>query len=386
MSTQSFIKDRAAIVGIGQTQFGKALPQSEEELAAAAIKAALDDAGLDPGEVDGLCSFAMQATDEEVIARNLGMGDLRFFARTPAGGGGGAAIVGLGAMAVATKQADVVVAWRSRKRSAKSSRVWAQTQERVAGRMMWSSPSGLIRPADEIAMLARRHMHEYGTTREHLANVALTFRAHANRNPHAVMYDKPLTREEYFAARMISEPLCLFDCCVETDGALAVVLVSSERARDLRQKPAYIHAFAQGISSGSVMMSNYFSDDPLRTQAWTCAEALWSASDIKAKDIHVAQIYDAFTPEVVLSLEGYGFCERGAGGAFTEQGNITLGGRLPLNTAGGSLSEVYVHGLNLVLEAVRQIRGTSTAQLPNVATSFVSSSDGVPTSALVLRR
>lgn len=386
MSPPGWIKDRTAIVGIGQTEFGKALPQSEEALAVAAIKAALDDAGIAPEEVDGLCSYTMQATEEEEIARNLGCGDIAFFARTPAGGGGGAATVGLAAMAVATGQADVAVAWRSRKRSAKVSRPWAQAGQRVGGRTMWTTPNGLIRPADEIAMLARRHMHEYGTTREHLANIALTFRAHANRNPDAVMYAKTLTREEYFKARMISEPLCLYDCCVETDGALAVVMVSSDRARDSRHTPAFIHSFAQGISAGSVMMSSYFSDDPLRTQAWACADGLWRRSDIKPEDIQVAQIYDAFTPEILLSLEAYGFCARGESGPLTEDGGITLGGRLPLNTAGGSLSEVYVHGFNLVLEAVRQIRGTSTAQVDGAEASFVSSSDGVPTGALVLRK
>ena len=381
-----FIKDRAAIVGIGQTAFGKGLAQSEEALAAEAIKAALDDAGIDPGEVDGLCSFGMQVNEEDEIARDLGLGDLRFFARTPAGGGGGCGTVAHAALAIAAGQASVVVAWRARKRSGRASRLWAQTQERLQRRDMWTKPFGLIRPADEIAMLARRQMHDYGTTRDHFANVALAFRAHAQRNPAAFMYGKPLSREDYFAARAISEPLVLFDCCLETDGAAAVVLVSAERARDCRQAPAYVHAAAQGLTRGSAIMSTYYSDDPLRTQAWACAEALWRGSDLQAGDVRVAQIYDAFTPEVLFSLEAYGFCGRGEGGPFTEDGGIALGGRLPVNTSGGGLSEVYLHGFNLVLEGVRQIRGTSTAQVPNADCSFVSSSDGVPTSAIVLRR
>jgi acetyl-CoA acetyltransferase len=288
-------------------------------------------------------------------------------------------------MAIATGQAQVVVAWRARKRSSAASRVWAGTAERVRGREMWVRPSGLIRPVDEIAMLGRRHMALYGTTREHFANVALAVRAHANRNPLAMMQAKPLTREAYFAARPISEPLGLFDCCLESDGAVAVVLVAAERARDLRRKPAYVHAFGQGVSDGSQTMSNYFSADPLRGQSWACAEGLWKRSDFKPSDVDVAQIYDAFTPEVILSLEGYGFCGRGEGGPFTENGALELGGRLPLNTAGGSLSEAYIHGFNLISEAVRQVRGTSTAQVDDVKCSFVSSSDGVPTSALVLR-
>ena len=379
------LKDRAAIAGIGQTAFGKALPDSEEALAVAAIKAALDDAGIAPGEVDGLVSFSIEETQPDAIARDLGMGDLGFLAMTPGGGGGACAQIGLAAMAIALGQAQCVVAWRSRKRSAPASRPWAGTQPRVRGRDMWVLPAGLIRPADEIAMLGRRHMALYGTTRDHFANVALAIRAHANHNPLALMGDRTLTRDDYFAARHISEPLCLFDCCLETDGAVAAVIVSAERARDCRQPPAFIHAFGQGISHGSISMSNFFAPDPLRGQSWACAEVLWRQSDFAPKDVACAQIYDAFTPEVIFSLEGYGFCERGEGGAFTEGNTLAPGGKLPINTSGGSLSEAYIHGFNLVTEGVRQIRGASTSQVPDANCAFVSSSDGVPTSAILLR-
>jgi acetyl-CoA acetyltransferase len=379
------LKDRAAIVGIGQSSFGKGLEPSEEALAITAIKAALDDAGIAAGDVDGLVSFSIEATQPDEIARDLGMGDVDFFAMTPAGGGGACATVGLGAMAIALAQARVVVAWRSRKRSRRASRPWAGTPARVQGREMWIRPAGLIRPVDEIAMLARRHMSLYRTTRDHFANVALAIRAHANRNPLALMGKQPLTREDYFGARAISEPLCLFDCCLETDGAVAVVLTSADRARDCRERPAYVHAFGQGISEGSATMSNYFAPDPLRGQSWACAEALWRHSDLRPQDVDCAQIYDAFTPEVILALEGFGFCARGEGGAFTADGALGPGGRFPINTSGGSLSEAYVHGFNLVTEAVRQIRGTSTSQVLEPRCVFVSSSDGVPTSAILLR-
>lgn len=386
MSTRALLQDQAAIAGIGQTNFGKAMPQSEEELGAMAIMAALNDAGIKPSQVDGLCSYTTQLAEEEEIARACGFGDLRFFARVPAGGGGGCATVGLGAMAIATGQADVVVAYRSRKRSSRASRVWSQTKEYVTGRYQWTTPYGLHRPSDEVGMMMRRQMYEHGATRDHLANIALAFRAHANRNPRAVMASKPLTREQYLSARWISEPLCLYDCCIETDGALAIVLVSAERARDLAQPPAYVHAFAQGITRNSNMMSNFFCEDPLHTQAEACAAALWAGSDFKPKDVDVAQFYDAFTPLVLQSLEAFGFCGRGESGAFTQDGNLTLGGQLPSNTSGGSLSEVYAHGFNLIIEAVRQIRGTSTAQVEDVECSFVASSNCVPTGALVLRR
>lgn len=380
------MQDRAAIVGIGQTRFGKGFVESEEELGCQAIMTALNDAGIDPSEVDGLCSYTMQEAFEDEIARDLGFGDLRFFSRLPAGGGAGCGTVGQGAMAIAAGLANVVVAWRSRKRSGKASRVWAQTSDRLTGQYQWTYPYGVVRPSDELAMMTRRLMHEYGFTRDHLANIALAQRAHANRNPAAVMHEKTLTREQYMSARWVSEPLCLYDCCVETDGALAVVLTSAERARDLRQPPAYVHAFAQGITRGSYMMLNFFNQDTSRTQGHACAEALWGASDFKAKDVDVAQIYDAFSPQILQVLEDYGFCGRGESGAFTDNGNIMLGGGLPVNTSGGSLSEVYTHGFNLILEAVRQIRGTSTAQVPDVQCSFVSSANVVPTGALLLRK
>ena len=380
-------QDRTAIVGIGQTRFGKGLEDSELSLACQAVAAAIADAGLEPRDVDGLAMFSMENGREVDLARNVGLGDLTYFGEIGYGGGAGCAAVGHAAMAVATGQCEVAVAWRARKRADKASRPWAQSRARVPGSWQWSRPAGLLRPVDEIAMLTRRYMHEYGATRDHLANVALAFRKHANRNPDAMMRDRPLTREAYMAARWISEPLCLYDNCLETDGALAVVITSSERARDLPQKPAYIHAFAQGLPQQHQPMINFFCDDPLRGPAWACARRLWERSEFSPADIPVAQIYDAFSPLIPLSLEGYGFCGRGEGAAFTEGGALEWPhGRLPTNTAGGGMSEAYVHGFNLILEGVRQIRGTSVCQVEDAANCLVTSGEGVPTSALLLRR
>ncbi|MCH5675652.1 thiolase C-terminal domain-containing protein [Streptomyces gilvus] len=383
--THAGLKDRTAIVGIGATDFARSAPGSEHELAAEAVLKALRDAGLDPSEVDGLCSYSMEGVGEDELARTLGMGDIGWFARTPAGGGGACATVGLAATAIATGQADVVVAWRSRKRGARASRPWAQTPERVGGLDAFVKPAGLIRPVDEIAMTARRYMHETGATREHLADIAITIRRHAQLNPKALMSDRTLTREDYFAARMVSDPLCLYDNCLETDGAAAVVLVSAERAVDLPRPPVFVHAAAQGISDGSLMMRPFLAEDALRTPAQVCADRLWGRADIRPGDVDVAQIYDAFTPLVLFSLEAYGFCKPGEAAALTPNGGLGLGGTLPVNTSGGSLSEAYLHGYNLILEAVRQVRGTSTAQVEGAQWSFVCSSDAVPTSALLLR-
>jgi acetyl-CoA acetyltransferase len=380
------LRDAAAIVGIGQTEFAKEIGRPEGQLAAEAVTAALRDAGIAPSEVDGLSSFTLESTDEVTLAKTIGAGDITYFSQVGYGGGAGCATVGHAAMAIATGQADVVVAWRSRKRGTRSARPWAVAPSRLPVQAQWTRPFGLLRPVDEVAMLARRYQYEYGGGREDLAEVALAVRAHANRNPAALMYDTPMTREDYMAARFISEPLCLFDNCLETDGALAVVLVSAERARDCAQPAALVHAFAQGLHRQHESMVNYYCDDPLTGPAWTCAEKLWSQSDVGPDDIDVAQIYDAFTPLVLLSLEGYRFCRRGEAAAFVAGGNLRWDtGALPVNTSGGGLSEAYVHGFNLVTEGVRQLRGASTSQVEGARTCLVTSGEGVPTSALVLR-
>ncbi|GAB2754253.1 lipid-transfer protein [Streptomyces bullii] len=378
------LKDATAIVGIGQTAFAKHLPEDERTLACRAVLAALDDAGITPGEVDALASYTMEETDEVELAKTVGFGDLTFFGQVPYGGGGSCGTVALLAAAVATGQATVGVAWRSRKRGS-GPRPWTNTTRQLPTPAQWTRPFGLLRPVDEIAMLARRYLHEYGATRDHLFNVALACRNRANQNPAAIMYDRPLTREMYMTSRWISEPLCLFDNCLETDGALACVVVSRERARDCRRKPVLVHAAAQGLPAQHHGMVSYWNDDPLTGPAWTAARHLWKHADLTPEDVDVAQIYDAFTPLVLLSLEGYGFCGRGEGGAFTEGGALETGGRLPLNTAGGGLSEAYVHGFNLITEAVKQLRGTSTAQVPGASACLVTAGEGVPTSALLLR-
>jgi acetyl-CoA acetyltransferase len=381
------IQDKAAIVGIGQTAFARGLEDTELSLACQAISAAIDDAGLDPAEIDGLSMYSMENGREVEVARSVGLGDITYFGEIGYGGGAGCGVLGHAAMAVATGQCRAAVAWRARKRAAKSSRPWAQVSQRIEGHGQWSRPFGLLRPVDEIAMLTRRYMHEFGATREHLANVALAFRKHANRNPLATMAAKPLDREQYMAARWISEPLCLFDNCLETDGALAVVLVSAERARDCRQKPVFVHSFAQSIPREHQVMTNYFCEDPLLGPSWACARLLWERSEFKPSDVPVAQLYDAFSPLIPLSLEGYGFCGRGEGAAFTEGGALEWpDGRLPTNTSGGGMSEAYVHGFNLILEGVRQMRGTSTSQVDGAESCLVTSGEGVPTSAVLLRR
>jgi acetyl-CoA acetyltransferase len=381
------LADKAAIVGVAETPYARRLEQSEEALAVRVVLDACEDAGISPSEIDGMVSYSIESVIETSLSNMIGSNDLRFFANIGYGGGGGPGCIGLMAMAIATGRCDVGVVWRSRKRGS-GGRPWARggSAPVIAVGAEFARPTGIIRPVDEVAMLARRYLHEYGISREQLANVALAFRRHANANPRATMFERTLSLDEYFDARWVSEPLCLYDACLESDGAGAVVMVSAARAKDLRQPSAFVHSAAQGMPARMIPQTNYFNDDPLRTPSRICAQELFATSDIRAKDIDVAQIYDAFSPLVLWSLEGYGFCGVGEAGAFVENGSIEVGGRLPINTSGGSLSEAYVHGFNLIIEGVRQMRGTSTSQVPDAASCLVTGSETVPTSAVILRR
>lgn len=381
------IKDRSAIVGIGQSDFAKSLPQSETELACQVVTEALDDAGISPKEVDGLASYTMESTADFELAKNLGFGDLNFFAQSPHGGGGSTATIGLLAMAIATGQCEVGVAWRSRKRGSPASRVWAS---QAASAMLttannWSRPFGVVRPVDEIGLLTQRYMHETGATRQHLAEVALSARSMANNNPNAIMFDREMTRDDYFNARWISRPLCLFDNCLESDGAVAVVMMSAERAKDCAQKPVYVHAFGQGCAQQSHSMVDFYSEDPMKNSSHACARSLYKHSDIRAADIDTAQIYDAFTPLVLFSLEAYGFCGLGEAPGYIDDHGLGMNSPLPINTAGGGLSEAYIHGFNLISEGVRQMRGNASNQVSNASSCLVTGGGCSPTSAIILR-
>jgi acetyl-CoA acetyltransferase len=403
-------KDRTAIVGIGQTSFAEHLEQSGKELACRAVLAALDEAGIDPGEVDALASYTLEETDEVELAAAVGLGDLTWFSRTGYGGGGSCSTVAQLATAIAAGQATVGVAWRSRRRGPHgrpwTTPAWEARPGADAGRngggrgeprrppdpgerqpvpAQWTRPFGLLRPADEVAMLTRRYMHEYGVTRDHLFNVALACRNRANQNPAAIMYERPLTREMYMDGRWISEPLCLYDNCLDTDGALACVVVGADRAKDCPRRPVYVHSATQSLPPQHYGMVDYWCEDPLSSPGRSAAHTLWKNSDLTPEEIDCAQIADAFTPQVLFTLEAYGFCGRGEGGAFTESGALELGGRLPVNTGGGGLSEGYLHGFNHITEAVRQLRGESTAQVPGASTALVTAGECVPTSALLLR-
>lgn len=385
----SGLSGRAAIVGIGATEFSKESGRSELQLSVEAVRAALADCGLAASDVDGLTTFTMDTSSEIAVARELGVPELRFFSRINYGGGAACATVQQAAMAVATGVADVVVCYRGFNERSESRfgqfSLAAATQVNTNGLdNAWTYPMGLGTPAATVAMQARRYMHEYGATSEDFGRVAVADRRHAADNPAAFFFGKPITLEDHQASRMIVDPLHLLDCCQESDGAVAIVVTSSERAADLRQPPAAITASAQGSGRDQFVMTSYYREDIGIPEMGVVGRELWRQSGLDPDDIQTAVLYDHFTPYVLMQLEELGFCKPGEARDFIADGAIEVGGRLPLNTHGGQLGEAYIHGMNGIAEAVRQVRGTSVNQVPDVEHVLVTAGTGVPTSGLIL--
>jgi acetyl-CoA acetyltransferase len=386
----SGLSGAAAIVGIGATEFSKASGRSELQLACEAVLAAVADAGLTPSDVDGLVTFTADTNSEIHVARNTGMGDLHFFSRIGYGGGAACATVQQAAMAIATGVADVVVCYRAfNERSGEryglgqADRAMDTGADRAA--YSWMTPFGLNTPAQWVAMFARRYMHEYGATSEDFGRVAVVDRKHAATNPAAWFYGRPITLEEHQASRWIAEPLHLLDCCQETDGGQAVVLVSAERARDLPHPPVPVLAAAQGSGADQHMMTSYYRPSISGLpEMGVVGQQLWAQSGLRPADMDAAVLYDHFTPLVLPQLEELGFCGRGEAKDFIADGNLELDGALPTNTHGGQLGEAYLHGVNGIAEAVRLVRGTSANQPGPVSRVAVTAGTGVPTSGLIL--
>ncbi|MBT2390147.1 lipid-transfer protein [Streptomyces sp. ISL-1] len=373
---------RAAVVGIGATEFSKDSGRSELKLAVEAVRAALDDAGLSRADVDGLVTFTMDTSPEITVAQAAGIGELSFFSRIHYGGGAACATVQQAALAVASGVAEVVVCYRAfNERSGRRFGSGVQHREPSAEgtALGWNLPFGLLTPASWVAMAAQRYLHTYGLTPEAFGHVAVTDRRHAATNPAAYFYEKPITLADHAASRWIAEPLRLLDCCQETDGGQAIVVISVERARDLPQPPAVIVAAAQGAGRSQEQMTSFYRDDLTGLpEMGVVARQLWRTSGLTPGDIDVGIVYDHFTPFVLMQLEEFGFCEPGGAAEFVAADT------LPLNTHGGQLGEAYLHGMNGIAEAVRQLRGTSVNQIPGVARTLVTAGTGVPTSGLIL--
>ncbi len=384
------ISGRASIAGLGTTEFSKNSGRTELRLAMEATLAALADAGIDPSEVDGFSSYTVDKVPEYEIARLLGAKDVKFFSQVPHGGGAACAPVLHAAMAVATGIAKTVVVYRAMNerswyRFGSGSYGFASTPIFENVNYGWYMPFGFHTPAAWVGMFAQRYMHRYGATSEDFGRVAVAARDFAATNPAAFFHGKPITLEEHQASRWICEPLHLLDCCQESDGAVALVITSSERARDLKQKPVVIKGAAQGVSDGQQVMTSYFREDITGLpEMGLVAQQLWQQSGLSAEDIQTAVIYDHFTPFVLPQLEEFGFVKRGEAKDFIRAGEHARGGSLPINTHGGQLGEAYIHGMNGIAEGVRQVRGSSVNQVADVHNVLVTAGTGVPTSGLIL--
>lgn len=293
-------------------------------------------------------------------------------------------------MAVTTGVADVVVCYRAfNERSGvryglgQHDRPMDSTADRAA--YAWMTPQGLSTPAQWVAMFARRYMHEHGATSEDFGRVAVVARKHAANNPEAWFYRRPITLDDHQNSRWIAEPLHLLDCCQETDGGQALVIVSAERAATLDNKPALIKGAAQGSGRDQHMMTSYYRPDITGIpEMGLVGRQLYAQSGLGPEDIDAAILYDHFTPLVLPQLEELGFCARGEAKDFIADGNLEVGGLLPSNTHGGQIGEAYLHGVNGIAEAVRLIRGTSTNQPDTAESIIVTAGTAVPTSGLIL--
>ena len=379
-----------AIVGLGATEFSKNSGRSELKLGVEAALAACADAGINPHEIDGFCSYVMDKVPEYEIARMLGCPEVKFFSQIPHGGGAAAAPFMHAAMAVQTGAAKYVLVYR-----AMNERSWMRFGTGDYGikplpffdnmNFGWYMPHGFHTPAAWVAMFAQRYMHEFGATSEDFGRVSVAVRDFAATNPEAFFYGKPITLEEHQQSKWICEPLHLLDCCQESDGAVAMIITTKERAKDLKQKPVIIKGAAQGMAKDQQSMFSYYRPEISGLpEMGVVAKQLWAQSGLTPADIQTACIYDHFTPFVLPQLEEFGFCARGEAKDFIRAGEHGRGGKLPINPNGGQLGEAYIHGMNGIAEMVRQVRGTAVNQVAKVENVLATAGTGVPTSGLIL--
>ena len=358
---------KTIIAGIGQTEFSKSSGRSELQLAAEAGIAAIRDAGMTPADIDGLVTFTLDTNDELLLARCLGIPEIKFWSRTPHGGAGAHTTVQHASLAVHGGSAKAVLVYRAF--NERSGRRFGQPNQRVTPPgWNWYLPFGLDVPAKTYSLAFQRYMHRYGLTNEDFGRYTVVARKHAATNPNAWFYQRPITLEDHQNSRWIVEPILrLLDCCQESDGGVAMVITSADRAADLPHKAVKIAAAADGhLRDGNVVFNYYHGDLAEFPEAKLMAKQLYDQSGLTAADMDAAMLYENFSPVVFLQLEAMGFCGPGEASDFIKDGNIDLDGSIPVNTHGGLLGEAYIHGLNNILEGVRQVRGTAVNQVKGV--------------------
>ena len=343
----------AAIAGIGQTEFSKSSGRSELQLAAEASLAALEDAGLNVADIDGMVTFTVDPTEDNDLMRTLGVPHLSYTVRLPHGGAAAGATVFAAASAVATGAARHVLIYRAL--NARSGNRFGRARDPGSapargtgwGLANWLAPYGALSPAAILSLQTLPWMRANGLTNRDFADYIVGVRDFAATNPAAWFYGQPITVDDHQASRWIVEPILrLFDCCQETDGGVALVVTSTERARDLEQPPVVVLGAVQALGKEAETTSR-----------------VYSMAQVGPQDVDAAMIYDAFSPHVYLGLESLGLCPKGEVKDFVSSGAIARGGSLPVNTNGSLIGEAYLHGMNLITEAVRQVRGTAVNQV-----------------------
>lgn len=362
------MRDKAAIAGIGQSAYGRFLPESQLKLGAIALKNALEDAGLEREDIDGMAVHLgwPLGVDYDRAAETYGL-DLRWVTQTWLHGRFVTSMIQQAAMAVACGLASVVACFTAisftRERQILGGPGDIEGTREEGGTHGEAPPYGLTAPAGGAALAMQRYMHLYGATSEELAAVPIAFRKHALKSPHAVMKE-PLTLAAHQASRMVVDPLHLYDCSLITDGAAVVLITAAQRARDLKEKPVYISGM-QGMRSGRdefIFAPRGLGINQQKKEEAKHQNTVYRMAGIERKDIDALYTYDAFSPLVLFTLERFGFCGRGEAAKWVQNGRIESGGGLPMNTSGGLLSEAHIGGWNSILEMVRQLRGSAGAR------------------------
>ena len=381
------LRGQTSVVGIGETEYFKhgESPDAEFKLALKAILAACADAGIDPRDIDGFASYSNDRNDPSHLAAALGCRELRFSnMQWGGGGGGGSGAIANAAAAIHSGLAETVVVFRALAQEQFGRFGHGSTSNKVSGDGAYTAPFGLMSPAQKFAMKVVRFMHDHGVEQSALRAISLASYHHAQSNPRAVMYGRPLDEATYDASRWIVEPFHLFDCCQENDGAAAMIQRSTDRSKDTTEKPVPLLSATAG-SHYRAGASVHNTPDYATSTFKTVAPRLYEMAGVLAANVDVLQSYENFTGGVLMSLVEHGFCEPDeCNEFFVKERFMASSGDLPLNTSGGNLAECYMHGLGLNIEAVRQIRGESTNQVDDPDISMVISGPMVtPVSASI---
>ena len=363
-STPKYLRDKYAVVGVGETTYTRGSGKTTRALATWAVRNAMADAGLTPADVDGMLSYqSNDSTPAPVVAGDLGI-RLNFYMDVLGGGSSTEALVGIAIGVIEAGMCRTVAIFRSMNGFSQTrvGGTGSRAAAAIGGDALHSTAYGWNSPGQRFSPTFMRHMHEFGTRPEQVAMVKVIHSEHASNNPKAY-YKQRLTVDDVLKSRMICKPLHLLDCCVETDNATCVIVTRTERARDLRQRPALVRAVAGRVCKPRADM--HYQHGPITTVAGHYArEILWPNAGVGPEDIDVTGSYDAFTFTTMLQLEDYGFCRKGEGGTYVSDGTMRLGGRRPNNTSGGHLCEGYTHGMNMLIENVRQLRGEADDSCP----------------------